>query len=98
MNYIEVRLQNTGLWKIKKRGDKKSTYKSALTVCLQMLNTKVYEHGIMTCANLYIYELGIHNRQIDIIRQASTYMDTVMPNDRFYSSVYTYCNKVYGKF
>lgn len=97
MNDIEVRLLSTGLWKIKNKYEAISRYEDMTRVFLHMLNAKVYEHEIMTCSYLYIYELGIHNRQIDIIKEASKYMEIAKPNKDFYLSLYSYRNNVYGK-
>ena len=95
---IEIK-QVGNQWRIKREELKTAAFRDIDKVYLHILRGTMNEHGVINCANLYIYVDGhnpVDDKHIRSFKTAATHLNLVVPNGEFYNSMYTIKDVVFG--
>lgn len=95
---IEIK-QVGNQWRIKREELNAPAYRDMDKVYLHILRGRMNEHGVINCANLYIYVEGhnpVDDKHIKSFKTAATHLNLAAPNNELYYSMYTINDKVFG--
>lgn len=96
---IEIK-QVGNQWRIKKEEVGEGyAYRDIDKVYLHILRGRMNEHGVIRCADLFIYvenHSPNYDRHIAIIKKAGRYLSLAVPNGELYPSMYSINEKVFG--
>lgn len=95
---IEIK-QVGNQWRIKREELNAPAYRDIDKVYLHILRGRMNEHGVINCANLYIYVEGhnpVDDKHIKSFKTAATHLNLAAPNNELYYSMYTINDKVFG--
>jgi hypothetical protein len=95
---IEIK-QVGNQWRIKREELNAPAYRDIDKVYLQILRGRMNEHGVINCANLFIYvedHNPVDDKHIRSFKTGATYLNLVVPNGEFYNSMYTVKDQVFG--
>jgi hypothetical protein len=95
---IEIK-QVGNQWRIKREELNAPAYRDIDKVYLQIFRGRMNEHGVINCANLYIYVDGhnpVDDKHIRSFKTGATHLNLVVPNGEFYNSMYTVKDVVFG--
>ena len=87
-------------WRIRREEVGKGyAYRDMDKVYLHILRGTMNEHGVINCANLFIYvedHNPVDDKHIKSFKTAATHLNLVVPNGEFYFSMYTVKDQVFG--
>lgn len=95
---IEIK-QVGNQWRIKREELNAPAYRDMDKVYLHILRGRMNEHGVINCANLYIYVDGhnpVDDKHIRSFKTGATHLNLVVPNNELYYSMYTIKDVVFG--
>ena len=96
---IEIK-QVGNQWRIRREEVGKGyAYRDVDKVYLHILRGRMNEHGVINCADPYIYVDGhnpVDDKHIRSFKTGATYLNLAAPNNELYYSMYTVKDKVFG--